>query len=447
MNTTILPGTTASGQQTTLGVMGGGQLGRMFVQAAQAMGYFTAVLDPDPASPAGLVSHFHIQTDYLDEQGLAQLMQRCAAITTEFENVPAPALFTLGAHRPVAPGADAVAIAQDRSAEKAHFLRCGVPVAPYAVIETSEQLAALIEEPSAAPGRPKQASAPSGLSAAATDVPAHIRTARRGPDSGGDTSSAVHELTSVGAYLFPGILKTARLGYDGKGQVRVATPAELAAAWDALKNVPCVLEKMLPLAAECSVIVARSADGTMVHFHPQLNLHRDGILAVTQVFEGNLPLPSVERAVSATKAIANELQYVGVLCVEFFVLDDGSLVVNEMAPRPHNSGHYTLDACDVSQFELQVRALTGLPLVPPRHHSPAIMLNLLGDLWFDAAGRPITPAWREVLALPGAHLHLYGKLDARKGRKMGHLTLTGDSVEAVRATALQAASLLGIPAF
>ena len=396
MNTTILPGTTASGQQTTLGVMGGGQLGRMFVQAAQAMGYFTAVLDPDPASPAGLVSHFHIQTDYLDEQGLAQLMQRCAAITTEFENVPAPALFTLGAHRPVAPGADAVAIAQDRSAEKAHFRRCGVPVAPYAVIETPEQAEAI---------------------------------------------------TRVGADLFPGILKTARLGYDGKGQIRVATPAGLAAAWDALKNVPCVLEKMLPLAAECSVIVARGADGELVHFHPQLNLHRDGILAVTQVFEGNLPLPSVEQAVAATKAIADQLQYVGVLCVEFFVLDDGSLVVNEMAPRPHNSGHYTLDACDLSQFELQVRALTGLPLVPPRHHSPAIMLNLLGDLWFDAAGRPVTPAWREVLALPGAHLHLYGKLDARKGRKMGHLTLTGESVEAVRATALKAASLLGIPAF
>ena len=394
--TPILPGTTATGQQTTLGVMGGGQLGRMFVQAAQAMGYFTAVLDPDPASPAGLVSHFHIQTDYLDEQGLAQLMQRCAAITTEFENVPAPALFTLGAHRPVAPGADAVAIAQDRSAEKAHFRRCGVPVAPYAVIET-----------------PAQAEA----------------------------------ITRVGADLFPGILKTARRGYDGKGQIRVATPAGLAAAWDALKNVPCVLEKMLPLAAECSVIVARGADGELVHFHPQLNLHRDGILAVTQVFEGNLPLPSVEQAVAATKAIADQLQYVGVLCVEFFVLDDGSLVVNEMAPRPHNSGHYTLDACDLSQFELQVRALTGLPLVTPRHHSPAIMLNLLGDLWFDAAGRPVTPAWREVLALPGAHLHLYGKLDARKGRKMGHLTLTGESVEAVRATALKAASLLGIPAF
>ena len=393
MSKLILPGTTASGQQTTLGVMGGGQLGRMFVQAAQAMGYFTAVLDPDPASPAGLVSHFHIQTDYLDEQGLAQLMQRCAAITTEFENVPAPALFTLGAHRPVAPGADAVAIAQDRIAEKAHFQRCGVPVAPFAVIETPVQRDA------------------------------------------------------VGADLFPGILKTARLGYDGKGQIRVATRAELSAAWDTLKNVPCVLEKMLPLAAECSVIVARGWNGDLVHYHPQLNLHRDGILAVTEVYEGNLPIAVVDRSVDAAKSIANGLGYVGVLCVEFFVLDDGSLVVNEMAPRPHNSGHYTLDACDVSQFELQVRALTGLPLVPPRHRSPAIMLNLLGDLWFDAGGRAVTPAWGEVLALPGTHLHLYGKLDARRGRKMGHLNVTGERVDRVRATALQAAALLGIPAF
>jgi 5-(carboxyamino)imidazole ribonucleotide synthase len=173
MGTPILPGTLVDGRPATLGVMGGGQLGRMFVHAAQRMGYFTAVLDPDPASPAGLVSHHHIQTPYLDEQGLAQLLQRASAITTEFENVPAPALLTLGAHRPVAPGADAVAIAQDRAAEKAHFVRCGVPVAPYAVIETSEQLTALIEEPSAAPGRPKQASAPPG-------------------------GSAVHEVTSVG---------------------------------------------------------------------------------------------------------------------------------------------------------------------------------------------------------------------------------------------------------
>src|SRR5512133_2965663 len=353
----MLPGTTGSnagagsGQQTTLGVMGGGQLGRMFVQAAQAMGYFTVVLDPDVISPAGLVSHYHIKTDYLDEQGLTQLLQRCAAVTTEFENVPAPALVTLGAARPTAPSADAVAIAQDRIKEKAHLARSGVPVAPYAVIETAAQLAAV-------------------------------------PDP-----------------LLPGILKTARLGYDGKGQVRCQNRAELASAWDALKNVPCVLEQMLPLAAECSVIVARGWDGSVVHFAPQLNLHREGILAVTEAYAGNMPPALADQAVAAAKNIATELNYVGVLCVEFFVLAEGSpesdaigaLVVNEMAPRPHNSGHYTLDACDVSQFDLQVRTLTGLPLTQPRQHSAAVMLNLLGDLWVDGA----TPAWDRVLALPG----------------------------------------------
>ena len=389
MNKPLLPGALVNGQPATLGVMGGGQLGRMFVHAAQAMGYFTAVLDPDTASPAGLVSHHHVQTDYLDEQGLAQLIQRCAAITTEFENVPAPALVTLGAHRPVAPSADAVAIAQDRALEKAHFVRCGVPVAPHAVIATPAQLAA------------------------------------------------------VSADLLPGILKTARMGYDGKGQIRVKTAQELADAWAQLKNVPCVLEKMLPLQAECSVIVARAADGQMVHFPVQLNLHREGILAVTSVYEGALPKALTEQAVAATRAIAEGLAYVGVLCVEFFILQDGQLVVNEMAPRPHNSGHYTLDACDQSQFDLQVRTLTGLPLTPPRQHSPAIMLNLLGDLWREGQ----TPNWGQVLALPGTHLHLYGKLSARPGRKMGHLNITGDSIESVRATALQAAALLGIEAF
>jgi 5-(carboxyamino)imidazole ribonucleotide synthase len=406
MNKPILPGTLVNGQPATLGVMGGGQLGRMFVHAAQRMGYFTVVLDPDPASPAGLVSHHHIQTPYLDEQGLAQLMQRSAAITTEFENVPAPALVTLGAHRPVAPGADAVAVAQDRAAEKAHFRACGVPVAPYVVIETPEQLAALIEGPGAVP-----------------------------------------EVSRVGADLFPGILKTARLGYDGKGQIRIQNRADLAAAWDGLKNVPCVLEKMLPLAAECSVIVARGADGAVVHFPVQRNVHRDGILALTEVFEGNLPLPIAKKSIDAAISIANGLDYVGVLCVEFFVLADGSLVVNEMAPRPHNSGHYTMEACDQSQFDLQVRTLAGLPLTPPRQHSPAILLNLLGELWFDAAGGAVTPPWAELLALPGAHLHLYGKLDARRGRKMGHLTMTGADIAAVRATAARAAALLGIAPF
>ncbi|PIT76901.1 5-(carboxyamino)imidazole ribonucleotide synthase [Limnohabitans sp. G3-2] len=396
MSRAVLPGSMVNGQMATLGVMGGGQLGRMFVHAAQAMGYFTVVLDPDVASPAGRVSHHHIQADYLDEQGLAQLMQRCAAITTEFENVPAPALVTLGAHRPVAPASESVAIAQDRAAEKAHFVHCGVPVAPHAVIATAEQLAA------------------------------------------------------VGDDLLPGILKTARMGYDGKGQIRVKTREELAAAWAELKGLPCVLEKMLPLQAECSVIVARGADGQMVNFPVQLNLHRDGILAVTSVYEGAVPTHVAEQAVAATRAIAEGLNYVGVLCVEFFLLEGDQLVVNEMAPRPHNSGHYTLNACDQSQFELQVRTLAGLPLTQPRQHSSAIMLNLLGDLWPEVtpAGKgPTSPAWAQVLALPGTHLHLYGKLSARPGRKMGHLNITGATPEAVRATALQAAALLGMPAF
>lgn len=382
----ILPG-------ATLGVLGGGQLGRMFVHAAQALGYDTAVLDPDPGSPAGRVSQHHVQAGYDDAAGLTELARLCDAITTEFENVPAATLQTLAAQRPVAPAASAVAIAQDRAQEKAHFLRCGVPCAPYAVIETAEQLAA------------------------------------------------------VPAGLLPGILKTARMGYDGKGQVRVATAAELAAGWESVGRVPCVLEKMLPLALECSVIVARGRDGTVVHLPVQRNLHQGGILAVTEVYESNLPPALTQQAVLASKSIANELQYVGVLCVEFFVLDGGLLVVNEIAPRPHNSGHYSQNACDVSQFELQVRTLAGLPLTQPRQHSPAVMLNLLGDLWLGADGHLRTPAWDAVLALPGTHLHLYGKHEAKLGRKMGHLNVTATTAAAARATALQAAALLGLPAF
>ena len=438
MSKPLSPGVGADGKPVTLGVMGGGQLGRMFVHAAQAMGYATAVLDPDAASPAGLVSHHHIQTDYLDPAGLAALAKVCAAITTEFENVPAEALLALADTRPVAPAAQAVSIAQDRAAEKAHFVRCGVPCAPYAVIETSEQLAA------------------------------------------------------VERTLLPGILKTARMGYDGKGQMRVKNRAELVAAWDGLKRVPCVLEKKLALVAECSVIIARGADGTCVNLPVQRNLHRDGILAVTEIYKANMPVALVRRAISASKSIANELQYVGVLCVEFFVVSDGALdsatansnagkeklrlVVNEIAPRPHNSGHYSMDACDVSQFELQVRTLADLPLTQPRQHSPAIMLNLLGDLWLDKSGGrknwgriPIqdsgitgdenqsskldsdpnfySPAWDQILNLPGTHLHLYGKTEPRKGRKMGHLNITGSTIAEVRATAAQAAKILKIKPF
>jgi 5-(carboxyamino)imidazole ribonucleotide synthase len=393
--------TLGAGKEITLGVMGGGQLGRMFVHAAQQMGFFTAVLDPDANSPAGRVSHHHIPTAYTDPEGLTQLAAVSVAITTEFENVPAPALATLAASRLVAPAASAVAIAQDRAAEKAHFVHCGVPCAPYAVIDTPAQLETVTDN------------------------------------------------------LLPGILKTTRMGYDGKGQVRVRTRAELAAALTDLKSVPCVLEKMLPLQLECSVIVARGADGTCVNLPVQRNLHCNGILAVTEVYEGNLPAALASRAVAAAKSIAEGLQYVGVLCVEFFVLDEsdpaaaglGGLVVNEMAPRPHNSGHYSMDACDVSQFELQVRTLAGLPLTQPRQHSPAIMLNLLGDIWPDQGDEAGTPDWAKVLALPGTHLHLYGKSQASKGRKMGHLNITGATVEQVRATAVEAARILGIEAF
>ncbi|GAB2807882.1 5-(carboxyamino)imidazole ribonucleotide synthase [Comamonas piscis] len=382
----ILPG-------ATLGVLGGGQLGRMFAHAAQSMGYFTAVLDADATSPAGLVSHHHVRSGYEDPQGLAELARLCAAVTTEFENVPAAALNKLAQSLPVSPAGASVAIAQDRAAEKAHFVKCGVPCAPYAVIETAEQLAA------------------------------------------------------VNDALLPGILKTARMGYDGKGQVRVKTREELAAAWAELGQVACVLEKMLPLAHECSVIVARSRQGSIVHLPVQRNLHRDGILAVTEVYAGNLPAAQAEQAIAAAQSVAEGLDYVGVLCVEFFVLESGQLVVNEIAPRPHNSGHYSQNALDVSQFELQVRCMANLPLVQPRQHSAAIMLNLLGDLWFTNSPTAKTPAWDQILALPGCHLHLYGKVDAKRGRKMGHLNITAATPEQVRATALQAAAILGIAPF
>ena len=396
MTIRLLPGDRAAAdpeRALTLGVMGGGQLGRMFVHAAQQLGFRTAVLDPDATSPAGLVAHAHVQAEYLDEAGLQALADTADAITTEFENVPAEALRRLAERRPVAPSGDAVAVCQDRAAEKAHFVGCGVPVAPHAVIADEAALAAVSDD------------------------------------------------------LLPGILKTARMGYDGKGQIRVADRAALEAGWAELGRVTCVLEKRLPLAFEVSVIVARGRDGRVVAFPLQQNLHRDGILAVTTV-PAPAGTPALEaEAIGCAARIAADLGYVGVLCIEFFILEDGSLVANEMAPRPHNSGHHTIDSCDLSQFDLQVRAMAGLPLAKPRLHSPTVMLNLLGDLWFDAAGAERTPDWAAVLALPGANLHLYGKESARRGRKMGHLTITGATPAAARETALQAAALLGIEPF
>lgn len=373
-----------------LGVMGGGQLARMFCHAAQQMGYAAAVLDPDPASPAGAVAHRHIVAGYLDLQGLAELADDSAAITTEFENVPAAALDWLAERRPVAPCAAAVAVCQDRAAEKALFVRSGVACAPHALIETTEQLAA------------------------------------------------------ASADLLPGILKTTRFGYDGKGQSRVATHADLVAAWDELRGVPCLLEKMLPLVHEISVVVARGANGDSVNLPVQQNLHRAGILAVTTVPATGVPAKVCTEAVADAHRLAEAIGHVGVLCVEFFVLADGALIANEMAPRPHNSGHHSIDTCDLSQFELQVRTLVGAPLQTPRLHSAGVMLNLLGDLWRRDGDAAVAPDWSQVLAVPGVHLHLYDKAEARPGRKMGHLTVTAASADEAERRARRVASILGI---
>ena len=391
--TPVCPPQRADGSACTLGVLGGGQLGRMFAQAAQSLGYAVAVLDPDANSPAAAVAQHHLRADYLDAVALAELGARCDAVTTEFENVPAQALRQLADLRRVAPSADAVAVCQDRAREKRHFEQAGVVCAPYAVLTVDD------------------------------------------------------DLDGVGPELLPGILKTAQLGYDGKGQRRVRDRAELSAAWADLGQVPCVLEAQLALAHEVSVIVARGSDDTIVHLPVQHNLHREGVLAVTEVPAGQVSAAQQQQAIDCAVRIARTLDYVGVLCVEFFVLADGSLCANEMAPRPHNSGHYSIDACDVSQFELQVRTLTGLPLTQPRLHSPALMLNLMGDLWFDAVGAERSPDWPALLALPGVHLHLYGKTQARRGRKMGHLTVTAENAEQARRTAAVAAALLGIAPF
>ena len=376
----------------TLGVLGGGQLGRMFVHAAQTLGFETIVLDPDSHSPAGVAAHHQLCAPYDDERALAEMAGSCDAVTTEFENVPAPSLASLAQDIPVAPSAAAVAICQDRAAEKAHFERAGVPCAPHAVIDSVEALAAVADD------------------------------------------------------LLPGILKTATLGYDGKGQIVVDDRTALAAAWDELRRVPCVLEKKLALDVELSVIVARGADGACVHLPVQQNLHRGGILALTTVPAPDVTPSQSDQAIARASAIAESMDYVGVLCVEFFVLKDGSLVANEMAPRPHNSGHYSIDACDLSQFELQVRTLAGLPLVTPRQHSACEMINLLGDLWFED-GREREPDWAAVLALPGMHLHLYGKREARPGRKMGHLTVTASTPALARERANGAAAVLGMQGF
>ena len=369
-----------------LGMLGGGQLGRMFTLAAHSMGYRVAVLDPDPLSPAGAIADMHLKAAYQDREALQQLADTCAAVTTEFENVPADSLRWLASHCVVRPGGDAVAVAQDRSREKAFFADCGLGVAPYAVIDAAADLAR--------------------------------------PD----------------ATLFPGILKRARFGYDGKGQARVANANEARTAFAAFGADTCVLERLVDLACEVSVVVARGANGASRVFPVAENQHRHGILDVCIVPARIAPAQAAQ-AERAAMLIAERLHYVGVLAVEFFVTRSGELLVNEIAPRPHNSGHYTIDACATSQFEQQARALCGVALGDARLLSPVVMVNLLGEAWHSGV-----PDWQRLFDNPRAKLHLYGKHEARAGRKMGHFTVLGDSAEAALTEALALRAAL-CPAF
>ena len=359
-----------------LGMLGGGQLGRMFTLAAHSMGYRVTVLDPDPLSPAGAIADVHLKAAYQDREALQQLADTCVAVTTEFENVPADSLRWLASHCTVRPGGDAVAVAQDRIREKAFFRACNLGVAPYAVIESDADIAQAL------------------------------------------------------ASLFPGILKRARFGYDGKGQMRVANADEARKAFKDMGSESCVLEQRITLKCEISAVIARGADGAGRSFPVSENRHRMGILDVSIVPARVAPELAKQGEEWALR-IADKLNYCGVLAVEFFVTGSGELLVNEMAPRPHNSGHYTIDACVTSQFEQQVRTLCGLPLGDTKLLSPVVMVNLMGEAWQQGA-----PQWGRVLNLPDAKLHLYGKHEARGGRKMGHYTVLDHSAEAALQKAL-----------
>ena len=358
----ILPG-------ATLGLLGGGQLGRMFTVAARTLGYRVTVLDPDPLSPAAEFATGHLNTAYTHPVSLDELARTCAAVTTEFENAPAEALLALATRTVVRPSGNAVSVAQDRAREKGFFTQQGLPVGPYAIIRTEADF---------------------------------------------DVAAARVRL--------PAILKTARFGYDGKGQATIATAADLARVFADWKHVPCVLEERLMLEREISVILARSSQGEVSVFPVAENRHAHGILDLT-IAPAQIPEALAREATSLATRLATELEYVGVLAVEMFVVD-GRLLLNEIAPRPHNSGHYTIDACRTSQFEQQVRVLCDLPLGDPSQHTPAVMVNLLGDIWRDGE-----PRWETVLRHPGAHLHLYGKREARPGRKMGHVTVCEPTIE------------------
>ena len=383
-----------------LGMLGGGQLGRMFVHAAQSLGYRVCVLDPAADSPAGAAADRHICAAYDEPEALRAFADLCVSVSTEFENVPAHVLALLQSWGVfVAPGSHCIALAQDRIAEKEFLHTCaaetGIDVAPYWVLQQKSDLLAM-------------------------------------PTT-----------------LFPGILKTARMGYDGKGQIIVNQAAALPAAWETLASTPCVLEQRLPLAYEISVIVVRGYDGACAYYPVVENVHRHGILHCSTLPANHADAALSERVQRAAQIIAKRMDYVGVLCVEFFVLQDGCVVVNEIAPRPHNSGHITADACLTGQFEQQVRAMTRLPLGSTQQLAAAMMINLLGDLWpngptGEKMDQTLQPAWEKILALPEVRLHLYGKSEARQGRKMGHLNLLASDFAQAQKIYQQVCGLLNL---
>ncbi len=367
----ILPG-------ATLGMLGGGQLGRMFVVAARTMGYHVIVLDPDPNSPAGQIADEHLHAAYNDEWALQQLAKSCDAITTEFENVPSATLRTLEPLCPVRPAAYAVELTQDRIREKTFLRDAGLPTAPFHTILSTE-----------------------------------------------DIATAFNDLEA------PVVLKRAAFGYDGKGQAICHTVEEVTKAFLSMGEVACVLEKKIELAIELSVVLARSVDGTTTPYPVAENIHDNGILDVTLVparIDDNLQT----RAYAMAEQISTELEYCGIMAVEFFVTHDDEIMVNEIAPRPHNSGHYTLDACISSQFEQQVRMMCGLAAAETRLLTPVVMVNLLGETWGDDQ-----PEWQQLLQHPNIKLHLYGKQEARPGRKMGHFTVLHQDLSQAEALAEQ----------
>lgn len=359
----ILPG-------STLGMLGGGQLGQMFTIAARTMGYEVVVLDPDKESPAGKLATTHICADYTDQASLDKIAKSCDAVTTEFENVPASTLEALANNSPVRPGAQAVTITQDRIHEKNFLKDNGFPTAPFAVIHSFEDLEKGIKQ--------------------------------------------------IGT---PAILKVSRFGYDGKGQFGINAESDIEKAWETLQGEVCVLEKRMPLDIEVSVVLARGLDGEVMTYPVSENIHESGILDVS-VVPARIDKETESTVTDMAKKIATALDYVGVMAVEFFI-SDNTLLVNEIAPRPHNSGHYTLDACLTNQFEQQVRAVCGLPLGETTLLSPVVMINMLGDIWHHGQA----PKWQKLLDHPNVKLHLYGKQEARPGRKMGHFNVLSANID------------------